>query len=107
VGVTINSRMKGKRTELELVHVLQAFFPDARRYLEQCRTQSGRDIDGTPGFCFQLKAGKVPSWRKAYTEAAGSAGSDVPVGVTRENRDEFMVHLTLTDFLHLCRWGER
>ena len=52
-----DSRRKGKRTELELVAALRPFFPDTRRNLDQCREQDGRDVLGTPGFCFQLKNG--------------------------------------------------
>ena len=102
-----NSRMKGKRTELELVKALRPFFPAACRNLEQCRESSGRDIDNTPGLCFQLKSGKRPNWIRAFAEADGSAGDDVPVGVTRSDRGPFFVHLALEDFLHLARWGER
>ena len=51
-----DSRRKGKRTELELVAVLRPFFPEARRNLDQCREQDGRDILGTLGLCLQLRS---------------------------------------------------
>ena len=104
--MSASQRRKGKRTELELVAALSPFFPDARRYLEQTRSSSGRDIDGTPGVCFQLKSGAAPSWPKALAEATSASGDgEIPVGVTRRDRDGFVVHLALEDFLHALRWG--
>ena len=102
-----NSRRKGKRTELELAALLKPFFPDVRRHLDQCRTSSGRDFEGTEPFCVQLKAGKAPSWKKALDEATRDADTtELPVGVTHEDRSGWCVHMALEDWLHMVRWGE-
>jgi hypothetical protein len=103
-----DSRRKGKRTELQLCAILRPFFPDARRNMDQYQKSDGRDVLGTPGLCLQLKAGKAPSWRKALAEATGSAEpGEIPVGVTRQDREGFVVHIILDDFLQLRRWGEQ
>ena len=102
-----DSRRKGKDAENELARALRLIFPAARRNLDQCRESSGRDIDGTPGLCLQLKAGKAPSWRKALDEASTSAhAGEIALGITREDRGGFIVHLRLGDFLAVRQWGE-
>jgi len=102
----IDSRRKGKRVENELCARLRTFFPKVHRNLSQYQGTDGRDFRHTDPFCIQLKAGAAPSWRKALNEATESAKTgEIPVGVTRQDRDGFFVHMSLEDFLHLYRWG--
>jgi hypothetical protein len=96
------SRRKGKRTENEAAALLRTVFPNARRALGQVRTSSGRDFDGTPGFCLQLKAGANPSWSAAMREAEASArAGEVAVGLTRRDREGTYAHVRLADLLEL------
>ena len=99
-------RNKGIRIERALVKVLKDTFPNAsRNWSEQMERTSGRDISGTPGYCFQVKGGKMPPWRKTLDEAVQDAEGDVPVGVTRQDREPFIAHLYLTDLVHIIRKG--
>lgn len=98
------SRRKGKDRENECAAILRTAFPMARRALDQVRESSGNDFDFTTPFVFQLKAGAAPSWSKALREAEGAAGEgEIPVGVTRADREGFYAHVRLEDLLALIR----
>lgn len=106
---------KGKEGELEAADALRPIFPDVRRRVgEESRGQGlGRDLDGTPGFCFQVKLAKRPPLEEALREAInGARGGEVPVAATRRTGTQskpgqpgepWLVTLRLEDFVLLMR----
>jgi hypothetical protein len=113
------SRDKGVRLEKEFVRLLKEseVFPEAERnWSQQMEETSGKDVKGTPGFIFQCKGGKQPRWKDALGEALQEAVQQLdedrkrspqnhdwqtPVGATKEDRQPWVVHLFLDDFLQL------
>ena len=104
------SRDKGKRIELEIVSQLKEAFPlAARNWSEQMERSSGKDIIGTPGFIFQVKGGKKPNWKTAlsaaFQEAFSGGLEEIPVGITREDRQPPIVHMYLVDLIDILKNG--
>ena len=94
-------REKGARIERAACFLMREVFPDAARNLDQYQKTDGRDIGPTPGFCFQVKGGKAPSWKKALNEAAGSAEEDIPIALIKTDKEKWVVHLYAEDLLRI------
>jgi hypothetical protein len=102
------SRRKGMRGELEVAALLRRVFPDVRRRAsgEESQGGQGRDLDGTPGFAWQVQLGDRTTPEKKLAEAAGSvkqlareSARTVPIAATRRTRGDWLVTLRLEDFL--------
>lgn len=99
----LNSRKKGSRGELELVHHLidrgfdarrgQQFkgSPDSPDIISDMLTNAGIHIE-----CKRVEAGNLYNW---YEQASKDAGKFVPVVMHRKNDKPWMAILSLDDFL--------
>lgn len=103
--MTINSRSKGKRGELELAKVLRdAGYPGARRGQQFSGGTDSPDVV-CPGLseefhfeCKLVEAGNLYNW---LAQAQRDAGDKVPLVAHKKSRKEWVVILTLEDFLNM------
>jgi hypothetical protein len=102
------SRDKGARFERFLENALKVCFPDARRMgPSQARDPKYCDVEGTP-FRIEAKHWALFTYKHIHEalEQAESNGRDVgdtrvPLAITKRDREEPLVHLTLRRFLQL------
>jgi Holliday junction resolvase len=103
--MSINSRSKGKRGELELAKYLRdAGYPNARRGQQFKGGTDSPDVV-CPGLseefhieCKCVEAGNPYNW---LAQAQRDANGKVPVVAHKKSRKEWVVILTLEDFLNL------
>jgi Holliday junction resolvase len=99
-----NSRQKGKRGELALVHLLQDHGLVARRGQQFKGTADSPDVicDSLPWVHWECK------WRQAHRpwdwmhQAMTEADGKMPVVAMKRNRDPWLVVLRIEDFLKLA-----
>ena len=98
-------RTKGCRAERDVAALLRPLFPHVRTKRaggESAREDRGRDLLGTPAFCFQVKVGVHPYPLKALREAQAAALEDeMPVAICREDRQEWTATMPLEGLLAL------
>lgn len=102
----INSKSKGKRGELDLVHFLRhAGFPEVRRTAQYCGKAGTSDVTGLPGIHVEVKnVQRLNIWEalaqsKRDSEADGNG--DSPAVFFKRNRSGWYVALPLSDFIRL------
>ena len=112
-------RNKGKAFERKVAEAFRAVFPNVHRTLTQQR-DSGEapDIDA-PGLWVEAKHYRRANIQKAYDQACEElkrhkvrrnfAGEPavIPIAVTKDNRREPLVTLSLENFLHLLEEREK
>ena len=95
------ARNKGKRRELELVHILNdAGFDTRRGYV----FNGEPDIVGLEGFHIEVKGVESLNVRKALNQAITDAEKrkdGMPILVWKKSNEPWTVTLLLTDFLKL------
>lgn len=101
--MAINSRRKGKKGELEIAHILEAFGYQARRGQQFHGGADSPDVvcDGLKDFHIEVKrveAGNLYIWLE---QAIKDAGGKVPVVMHRRTRQEWVAILRLEDFLKM------
>lgn len=112
------SRTKGAVAERDAAAILRLAFPLAERRCSGAETGSrisadrGRDIEGTPGYVFQVKATGKPQPLAALREAQSAASeAETPVAIVRQSARSgstpFAVVLPVDDFLWLVSIAER
>lgn len=108
----INSKSKGKRGELDLVHSLRdAGFPDVKRSVQYCGKATGTaDLVGLPGVHVEAKnVERLNIWSalaqsKRDVEADGNG--DIPAVFFKRNRSRgWYVATPLEDFVRLYKGG--
>lgn len=97
-----SARDKGKRYELELVHILRGFYgyPVRRGYVFQHES----DVVGLEGIHIECKAVERLNVREAYRQAVDEAhkrNDGVPVVFHHKNRQGWLVTLSLADFMDM------
>ena len=99
------SRDKGKRNELQLVHIFQnAGYKDAKRSVQYSGRGNGRgDLVGIPKLSVESKAVERLNVRKAYGQAIENAEGteDIPIVCHKTNRQPWLVTMSLDDFLKM------
>ena len=60
----MSSRSKGKSGELYFVNLLKGIFPNCHRNWKTQTAVGGVDLDGTPGWSFEVKYGKQCNIKK-------------------------------------------
>lgn len=96
------SRDKGKRYELELMHILRDFYgyPVRRGYVFQHES----DVIGLPGIHIECKAVEKLNVREAYRQAVLESkirNDGVPVVFHHKSRDGWLVTLSIEDFMDI------
>lgn len=108
-------REKGAQFERELVRRFREAMPGAevKRGLQSRTGQEVPDV-AAASFWIEAKRMKQCNIRAAYRQASGDAAKGwIPVAVTRDDRSEALVTLSLEDFLELAEvlctiagWGQ-
>ena len=96
--MSASQRRKGARGELELAAELRDLFPAVARRAagEESQDDQGRDLKGTPGFCFQCGRGKGPRPEAKLREAMAAAHTDeLPIACIRRDGGDWFAVLPL------------
>lgn len=105
-----NSKQKGKRGELELSHKLKEYGFDTRRTVQYCgKAEEGQaDVVGLPGIHIEAKRVEKLNIYDAISQAKADAkNNDLPTVFHRKNRCEWLVTMTLEDWMKLYReWAD-
>jgi len=99
------SRTKGKRWELDVVHLFRAELPELpiRRGAQTRSGAEAPDVD-VPGLWVECKHGQKVNHRAALAQAIrDAAGTRMPVAICKDDRSEPIVIMRLDDFLALWR----
>lgn len=100
----MNSRQKGKRGELELSHLLQAYGYKTRRGQQYSGSNGDADVVGIPGLHIECKRVEQLNLYKAMEQSEHDhQPGEVPVVMHRKNGKPWLVTMTLEDFIHLWR----
>jgi hypothetical protein len=99
--MTINSKQKGKRGELEAASKLREYGYPARRTAQYCgNTGDASDIVGLPGLHLEVKRTEKFNLYDALSQAKRDAKSGlIPVVLHRRNDCEWVAVLELGDFM--------
>lgn len=104
VGDSMNSRSKGKRGELELVHVLKNHDFDVRRGQQFSGANGDADVIGISGLHIECKRVEKLNIEEAMKQSERDAREgEIPCVMHRKNHEEWKVTVRLTDFLTLWR----
>lgn len=107
----INSKSKGKRGELDLVHSLRdAGFPDVKRSVQYCGKATGTaDLVGLPGVHVEAKnVERLNIWSalaQSKRDAEADGNGDIPALFFKRNRSGWYVVTPLKDFVRLYKGG--
>lgn len=100
----MNSRQKGKRGELELAHKLKEYGYEARRGQQYCGANGDADVVGLPDIHIEAKRTEKLSLYDAMAQAKADARPDEkPAVMHRKNHSEWLVIMTLDDWIELYR----
>ena len=102
----MNSKQKGKRGELELAHKLKEYGYDARRTAQYCgNTGDASDVVGLNGIHIECKRNEHLNVYDAMAQAKHDANpEELPTVMHRKNNCEWLVTMTLDDWMRL--YGE-
>lgn len=103
--MSINSKQKGKRFELELAHKLQDYgFTEARRTAQYCgKAEESSDVIGLPYIHVEAKHQENISIYKWMSQAIrDSEGTEnKPCVFFKKNRENILVSMRFEDFMDL------
>lgn len=102
----MNSRQKGKRGELELSHLLQAYGYKTRRGQQYSGSNGDADVVGIPGLHIECKRVEALNLYSAMEQSEKDhRPGEVPVVMHRKNGKPWLVTMTLEDFIQVWRRG--
>ena len=97
------SRDKGARFERFVANELAAVYPTAVRGCGQYHRGSNKaDVEGTP-YWIECKVGKRPSVYGAWDQAVATGTDKEIVVVTKRDRDQALVTITLDKFIEIIK----
>lgn len=100
--MAINSRAKGKRGEIQLAHKLKEYGYEARRGVQYSGANGDADVVGLPGVHIECKRVERLNLYDAMAQSKHDARKgEMPVVMHRKNHCEWLVSLTLDDFMSL------
>ena len=104
----MNSRNKGKRGELELVHVLKMHDFEVRRGQQYSGANGDADVIGIEGLHIECKRVEKLNINSALMQAEADArAGEMPCVMHRRNHEEWKATVRLDDFLKLWRAYEK
>lgn len=105
----INSKQKGKRGELELVHELKRLgYKEARRGQQYCGISGDADVVGLKGIHIECKRTERLQLYPAIKQAKEDAKNDeLPTVFHRKNNEEWVVIMNLDDWNELYKGGKQ
>lgn len=99
-----NSRAKGKRGELELASKLRSYGFMARRSQQFSGANGDADVVGLPGIHIEAKRVERLILQDAYDQSRRDAREgEIPVVMHRRNNCDWLVTLSLDDFISIYR----
>jgi hypothetical protein len=108
--MSINSKRKGKVGELELAKKLREYGFETRRSVQYCGANGDADVMGLPGIHIEVKRVERLNIYDAIDQAKRDSGSndmpfgyDLPAVFHRKNNCEWLVTMTLDDWINLYR----
>lgn len=103
----MNSRMKGKRGELELARALRAFGYDCRRGVQYSGANGDADVVGLPGIHIECKRVERLNLTDAVHQALrDKRGGELPAVFHRRNDEPWLVTMPLEDWIEIYREWE-
>lgn len=100
----MNSKAKGGRGERELAAELRAHGYDAHRGQQFSGGIDSPDVYGLPGIHIECKRVERLNIMEAYHQAVrDSEGKAIPAVFHRRNREQWMVTLSLNDFMEIYK----
>lgn len=102
----INSKSKGKRGELDLVHSLRhAGFPEVRRTAQYCGKAGTSDVTGLNGIHVEVKnVERLNIWEallQSKRDSEADENGDIAAVFFKRNRSGWYVAVPLSDFIRL------
>ena len=102
-----NSRQKGKRGELELAKKLRQYGYSCRRGQQYSGANGDADVIGLPGIHIECKRVEKLNLHDAMNQAKrDKRDEEIPAVFHRKNNREWLVTLTLDDFIKIYREWE-
>lgn len=106
MGKAINSREKGKRSELELAKFLREHGYEARRGQQYSGATGEADVIGLPGVHIECKHVEKLNLDAALEQSVRDArAGETPVVIHRKNRQAWRITMYLEDFLNYYEGG--
>ena len=105
--MTINSRQKGKRGELEIASKLCEYGFEARRGVQYNGGDGSADVVGLPGLHLEIKRNERLNVYDGMAQAKGDARDDeMPTVMWRKNHCEWLVTMRLEDWIKIYSESE-
>ncbi len=103
----MNSRMKGKRGELELARALRDFGYDCRRGQQYSGANGDADVVGLPGIHIECKRVERLNLTEAMSQAKRDAHpGEFPAVFHRRNDEPWLVTMPLESWMEIYREWE-
>jgi len=102
----LNSNQKGKRGERELANKLKEFGYDCRRSVQYCGANGDADVIGLKGIHIECKRVEHLNLIDAVAQAKADTKGDIPTVFHRKNNCEWLVTMTLNDWIKLYQEWE-
>lgn len=103
----MNSRVKGKRGELEVAKILREHGYDARRGQQFAGINGDADVVGVEGLHLEVKRVEALNIEKAMEQSRRDArDGEIPTVFHRKNGKPWLVTLDLENFLDLYKRGK-
>ena len=100
--MTINSKRKGAKGEVELAHKLKEYGYDTRRSVQYNGKDGQADVIGLPHIHVEVKRVEKLNIYDAITQAIRDAkNGNLPAVFHRKNRCNWLVTMELDDFMEL------
>lgn len=103
-----SAQAKGRRGEIELAHYLQAHGYPAAAPGAALNYGTQADVTGIPGLHIECKRHEkleLPKWYRQAQADAERMQDGRPAVIYRRNREQWMITLSLEDFIHIERAG--
>ena len=95
----MNSKLKGKRGELELAKILRGYGFSARRGVQYKGGQDSPDVLGLEGIHIECKRVEKLFLEEAMDQSIEDSGKDMPSVMHRKNGRPWLVTMRLEDWI--------
>ncbi len=105
----MNSRIKGKRGELEAAHILKKHGYDTRRGQQFAGINGDADVVGLPDIHLEVKRVEKLNIDEALQQSVRDArDAEIPVVMHRKNRTEWKITMLFDDWINMYKaWEKR
>ena len=104
----MNSKVKGKRFELELAAKLREYGYDARRTVQYSgKTEESADVIGLPGIHIEAKHQETMRLYEWMAQAVRDAKGTLPAVFHRKNKEGILVTMRFEDWMQLYKEAHR